>query len=378
MHSVTESGPDRLTPLRQQVREFLTDALPDRSAGGSLGGSHDPRFSRALAERGWVGMSIPREYGGAGAGAAERFVVVEELLAAGAPIVAHWIAERQIAPSLLRFGTADQQAWFLPRIAAGECWFSLGMSEPDAGSDLASVRTRAVRTDGGWRLTGTKVWTTNAHLNHFCMVLCRTSDEPDRHAGLSQLIVDLSAPGVRVAPIHLLDGRHHVNEVSFDDVLVPDDRVLGEIGAGWRQVTDELANERSGPDRYLSAFGLFRAYVAEVGASPDEVGAHAIGRLAARLLAIRRLSGALTRALDAGEPVGVAAALLKDIGTTFERETVEMLRDAAGGDLDRDGGTAFERQLAACLMSAPTWTLRGGTTEILRGIAAKKLTGGVR
>ena len=365
--------------LRHDVRRWLAETLPaDFRPGLGLGGRHDPEFSRALAAQGWVGMSIPREYGGAGASTVERFVVVEELLAAGAPIAAHWIAERQTAPALLRFGTEEQRRWFLPRIAAGECFFSLGMSEPDAGSDLASVRTTATRVEGGWRVDGTKVWTTNAHLNHFFVVLCRTSAAENRHAGLSQLIVDLSSPGVTVSPIPLIDGELHVNEVVLDGVHVPDERVLGEVGQGWTQVTAELAHERSGPDRYLSVLGLLRAFLAERGKDLDDSGAAALGRVAARLTSIRQLSLSVARALEQGEAPATEAALVKDVGTVFEQEVVETMREVSGLEIDPEGATLFERLLAECVLNAPSWTLRGGTTEVLRGIAAKALTRAAR
>jgi alkylation response protein AidB-like acyl-CoA dehydrogenase len=376
-------APTELTPaeerLRRDVREFLAAELPpDFRPGLGLGGRHDPEFSRKLAGRGWVGMAIPTRYGGGGATPVERFVVVEELLAAGAPILAHWVAERQTAPTLLAFGTQEQREWFLPRIAAGECWFSLGMSEPDAGSDLASVRTAATKVDGGWLVNGTKIWTSAAHLNHFFVVLCRTSPAEDRHHGLSQLIVDLHAPGLKVSPIHYLDGGHHFNEVVFDDVFVPDDRVLGEVGAGWHQVTSELAYERSGPDRYLSVFGLLKAFVTEFGESFDDAQRAAVGRASAKLWTIRQLSLAVARSLERGAAPAVEAALVKDIGTLYEQEVVEVLRHVAGQEIDPGGARMFERLLAEAVQTAPAFTLRGGTTEVLRSIAAKGLTGARR
>jgi alkylation response protein AidB-like acyl-CoA dehydrogenase len=196
----------------------------------------DERFSRELGRRGWLGMTIPAEYGGAGASPLDRYVVTEELLAAGAPVAAHWVADRQIGPSLLRFGTEAQRRRFLPGIVAGEVYFGIGMSEPDAGSDLAAVRTKAEKVDGGWALTGTKVWTSGAHHAHAFFALARSSprDESNRHAGLSQFLVELDSPGVRIRPIPLLTGAHHFNEVVFDRVFVPDDMVFGEIGAGSR------------------------------------------------------------------------------------------------------------------------------------------------
>ena len=366
---------EREEGLRREVREFLAAELPpDFLPGLGLGGAHDPEFSRRLAARGWVGMAIPREYGGQGATPVERFVVVEELLAAGAPILAHWVAERQTAPTLLAFGTEEQRRWFLPRIAAGECWFSLGMSEPDAGSDLASVRTAAARTDGGWVLNGTKIWTSNAHLNHFFVVLCRTAASDDRHGGLSQLIVDLHAPGLTVSPIRYLDGGHHFNEVVFSDVFVPDDMVLGEVGSGWHQVTSELAYERSGPDRYLSAFALLRAFVREFGDRFDDARRAAVGQASASLWTIRQLSLAVARSLERGAAPAVEAALVKDIGTVYEQEVVEVLRHVAGQEIDPGAPGMFERLLAEAVCTAPAFTLRGGTTEVLRSIAARGLS----
>jgi alkylation response protein AidB-like acyl-CoA dehydrogenase len=252
------------------------------------------------------------------------------------------------------------------------------MSEPDAGSDLASVRTAATKVDGGWLVNGTKIWTSAAHLNHFFVVLCRTSPAEDRHHGLSQLIVDLHAPGLKVSPIHYLDGGHHFNEVVFDDVFVPDDRVLGEVGAGWHQVTSELAYERSGPDRYLSVFGLLKAFVTEFGEFFDDAQRAAVGRASAKLWTIRQLSLAVARSLERGAAPAVEAALVKDIGTLYEQEVVEVLRHVAGQEIDPGGARMFERLLAEAVQTAPAFTLRGGTTEVLRSIAAKGLTGARR
>ncbi|MCV2488303.1 acyl-CoA dehydrogenase family protein [Geodermatophilus sp. YIM 151500] len=381
MHFAVTSLTAAEEALRAEVREFLAAELPagSRPALG-FAGRHAPEFSRKLAARGWVGMAIPPEYGGHGRSAVDRFVVAEELLAAGAPIGAHFVADRQTGPTLLQFGTEEQRRRFLPGIAAGEIYFSLGMSEPDSGSDLASVRTRATRVEGGWRVTGTKVWTSEAHRNHWFAVLCRTSppEEGSKHAGLSQLIVDLHADGVRVSPIPYLDGSHHFNEVALEDVFVPDEMVLGELGSGWQQVTSELAYERSGPDRWLSTFPLLREWLRE-GPGRD-AGKHAtddeavvLGRLASRYRAIRQMSLSVARALDAGEAPAVEAALVKEIGTRFEQEVVEALRAAVETELDAGSASLFEALLAEAVLTAPSYTLRGGTNEILRGVAAKGL-----
>jgi alkylation response protein AidB-like acyl-CoA dehydrogenase len=362
--------------LRVEVREFLRQegVTGDHVPGLAMSGGHDPDFSRKLAARGWVGMAIPAAYGGWGRGAVERFVVIEELLAAGAPVSAHWVADRQTAPGILKSGTEEQRRRFLPAIARGECYFSIGMSEPEAGSDLAAVRTSATRVSGGWKLNGTKVWTSGAHVNDWFVVLCRTSPlGEDRHEGLSQLIVDLKSPGITVNPILTLDGEHHFNEVVLDDVLVPDDLLLGSPGEGWRQVTSELAYERSGPDRWLSSFELFRRFVrAHEGTGSDAVRS-AIGRLTARLRTIRQLSLSVARMIDAGGAPAAEAGLVKDLGTSFEKETVRVLRELSPAELDSGSADALTMALSGTTLSAPAFTIRGGTTEILRSVAAKGL-----
>lgn len=365
---------DSCRALRGEVRTFLTGEL---AAGrftprcDSWLAGWDAAFSRRLAERGWVGMTIPVEYGGQGRSALERHAVTLELLAAGAPVAAHWIADRQTAPSLLRFGNETVKRRILPAIARGEYYFAIGMSEPDSGSDLASVRTRATRVDGGWRVTGRKVWTSGAHLAHAFCVLCRTAEVTgDRHAGLSQLIVPLGAAGVRVRPIHLLTGETHFNEVLLDGVFVPDDMVLGEVGDGWHQVTSELAIERSGPERFLSTYPLLVALVERLRVTDGEYDRE-IGELYADLLVLRHMSWSVARRLDAGRSPETEAALVKDLGTRFERTVHEVSRRLSSSEPDLTTSEPYERLLAQAVLHSPGFTLRGGTTEILREIVAR-------
>ncbi|WP_249523426.1 acyl-CoA dehydrogenase family protein [Modestobacter marinus] len=362
--------------VRAEVREFLAAEL----AAGSftthvdtwLSGV-DPAFSRKLGERGWLGMTWPRQYGGHERTAMERYAVTEELLAAGAPVAAHWIADRQSGPNLLRYGTEAQRAEILPRIAAGECYFVIGMSEPDSGSDLASIRTRATRNgDGDWVVNGAKVWTSNAHTSHYAITLVRTSpaDPANRHAGLSQLLVDLSLPGITVNPIRILDGGHHFNEVVFGDVVIPGDMLLGEERAGWHQVTAELAFERSGPERFLSTYPLIAEFARR---ASDPAQLAALGRISARLLALRQLSLRIAGALDRGELPDIPAALVKDVGTTFEADVIDEVRRVVDVPASLDSPDALGRALAEAQLHAPGYTLRGGTNEILRGIVARGL-----
>ncbi|MEV4678427.1 MULTISPECIES: acyl-CoA dehydrogenase family protein [Actinomadura] len=365
--------PPRAAELRAQVREFLAGTPFTARCDSWLTGA-DPAFSRRLGERGWLGMTLPERYGGHGRSPLERFVVIEELLAAGAPVGAHWIADRQTGPSILAHGTEEQKDRFLPAIARGECFFAIGMSEPDSGSDLASVRTRAERDGDGWRLHGTKVWTSGAHLAHAILVLARSAPRgDDRHAGLTQFIVPLPDERVAVRPIRGLSGEHHFNEVVLDGVRVPDSMVLGRVGDGWRQVTAELAYERSGPERLLSTFLLVRLLH---GRADGPAARRTLGRLTARLWALRQASLGVAGALDAGLTPDVPAALVKDLGTRFEREVIEAVREHAGVEPDPASPDPLARALAESVVQAPGFTLRGGTNEILRGIVARGL--GVR
>ncbi|MBV8654346.1 MAG: acyl-CoA dehydrogenase family protein [Alphaproteobacteria bacterium] len=363
--------------LRAEIGEFLA---AERAAGswsphgGDFGSRHSPKFSRRLGARGWIGMTWPRRYGGGERSFLERYVVTEELLVAGAPVAAHWIADRQSGPLLLRFGTEAQRQRFLPGICRGEIFFCIGMSEPDSGSDLASIRTRAVPVAGGFELTGAKVWTSNAHRAHMMIALCRTSPvEGDRHQGLSQLLVDLKAPGITIRPIRNLAGAEDFNEVVFDRVFIPADMLVGELGAGWQQVTSELAFERSGPERFLSTIGLLFELVRRAGANPNPRAAETIGRLTAHLWTLRRMSLSVAGMLQAGKTPNLEAAIVKDLGNALEREIPELIRLVAPGRRGAGGNDRLEPLLAEAVLHAPSFTLRGGTREILRGIIARGL-----
>ncbi|MGX1762073.1 acyl-CoA dehydrogenase family protein [Streptomyces lydicus] len=370
--------PESARRLRAEVRAFLDE---ERARGTVLGrpdswlAGWDDGFSRRLAGRGWVGMALPTEYGGAGRGFLERYVVIEELLAAGAPVSAHWVADRQAGPSILQHGAEEQRRFFLPRIAAGQCFFSIGMSEKSSGSDLASVATRAQRTTDGWRLTGTKMWTGGAHVNDYAIVLARTDEAEDRHAGLSQFIVDLRAPGIRVEPIHLMSGEHRFNAVHLENVDVPDGMLLGQQGGGWKQVTGELAFERSGPERYLSAFPLLISLLRELEQYPATAEQLTrVGILTARLHGIRRLSLGVAAALDAGAAPDTQAALVKDLGTRLEGALTDTVRSILPTPADPHATPGTHPELLAfALLHSPGYTLRGGTNEILRGIITRGL-----
>lgn len=355
--------------LRAEVRVFLADQLAAQAFTPSVDAwlcGWDESFTTALAEHGYLGMTIPEEYGGHGRSHIERFVVTEELLSVGAPVAAHWIADRQIVPALLKNGTEAQKREFLPKIAAGQCFFGIGMSEPDSGSDLASVRTRATRVDGGWSLTGTKVWTSGAHRGHAFIVLARTAplDPAHRHAGLSQFIVRFDGPGIEVRPIISMNGGHHFNEVILDEAFVTEDMVFGEIGDGWGQVTSELSFERSGPERFLSTFPVL-AGMAQQRLCRDAD----LGRLVARVAGLHQMSTAVAGALERHEPADVAAAVVKLLGTSTEGDIADVADLRSGDGADR----RFHDLVSVAVDQRPGFTLRGGTTEVLRGVIARGL-----
>ncbi|WP_310475413.1 acyl-CoA dehydrogenase family protein, partial [Sandarakinorhabdus sp.] len=360
--------------LRGEVRAFLAEelaALPAHVRAHSWNG-HSPDFSRTLGQRGWLGMTWPQALGGHEKSALDRLVVIEELLAAGAPVAAHWIADRQTGPLLLKFGTPAQQQAYLPAIARGELYACIGMSEPGAGSDLAALTTRATPVEGGWRVNGTKLWTTYAHKAHTMLLLCRTGDG-QRHEGLSQLLVPMDSAGLTVRPIIDLMGEHHFNEVHFDDVFVAHDALVGAEGNGWAQVMSELAYERSGPERFLSTLVLAEELVAALPA--DAVAAHApIGRLAAHLMVLRLMARGMATLLEAGDDPALEAAMVKDLGATFEQAIPDVARSLL--PLIPDPPASLLATLHATVQIAPMVSLRGGTREILRGIIARGL--GVR
>jgi alkylation response protein AidB-like acyl-CoA dehydrogenase len=335
----------------------------------------DRAFSAKLAQRGWLGMALPTRYGGHDRSAVDRFVVSEELLRWGAPVGHHWVADRQTGPVINRFGTEDQKRRFLPAICRGELSFAIGMSEPGAGSDLAAVRTRAARVEGGWVVNGVKVWTSGAHESDWFVVLCRTGEDPeDRRAALSQLIVDLRSDGLKISPIPSLSGQHDFNEIALQDVFVPDELVLGEIGGGWAQNTSELAHERGGPERWLSTYLLVEELMRS---SPELCGAERaqlmLGSAVARWWAIRRLSLSVARMIDSGEAPAVQSALVKEMGTRFEQDVLACVQELVTLEPVRDADSLFERLLFEAVLSAPSFTIRGGTNEILRSVAARGL-----
>jgi acyl-CoA dehydrogenase len=353
--------PIRLPPecdaLRAEVRTFLAE----ESAAGAFdphqakdGDAHSRAFSRRVGAKGWIGMTWPKRYGGHERSYLERYVVTEEFRVANAPVRVHFVADRQSGPILLKYAPEHIKQDILPRICRGELCFVIGMSEPGSGSDLFAAKTKATKTEGGWRINGSKIWTSNAHHADYMLGLFRTSPptKENRRHGLTQFLVDMKTPGITVNPIYQMTGLHDFNEVVFDDAFVPDDHVMGEIDGAWKQATSELAYERSGPERFLETF-----YV-----------------LVAQLHTLRRMSVSVAGMLHAGKEPVVEGSIVKDLGTIWEQKLPGRVRDlAAFLEPEVMNRATLAEQLAFATVIAPKLTIQGGTTEILRGIIARGL-----
>jgi alkylation response protein AidB-like acyl-CoA dehydrogenase len=337
-------------------------ALEVREDSWLIGSSRE--FSRTLAERGWLGMTWPLSEGGHGRTPMERLVVFEALIGEGAPVATSWFADRQIGPTLLQFGTPDQRARWLPDIVAGTSAWCIGMSEPDAGSDVASLRTTGTRHGDRWVVDGQKIWTSGAMDADWCYLIVRTDPDAPPHAGLSELVVDMRSPGIEVRPIVDATGNRHFCEVWFDRVEVPADQLVGVENDSFRQVMRQMEHERGGIDRLVSNRRLYRDTLdgAELADRRlrDELAALESGYLIGRQLVLREVLGQA--------PPGFSAAT-KTFCTEFEQRVASFCGRVAGPD------AMVWNRVSRNICYAPAYTIMGGTTNILRNIIAERMLG---
>ncbi|MFI5395895.1 MAG: acyl-CoA dehydrogenase family protein [Candidatus Binatia bacterium] len=365
--------------LRTAVREFLRQALP-ADAGRELDDTwmvgFSKEFSVALATRGWVGYTWPKRYGGQEGSYLERLVVTEELLRAGAPVAAHWAADRQIGPALLAYGTEEQRREFLPRITRGELVFCLGMSEPNAGSDLAALRTRAVEDGDSYVIDGHKIWTSFAHQADYCYLVARTDSQAPKHKGISEFLVDMRTPGITVRPIVDMAGEHHFNELFFENVRIPRRYLIGEKNRGWYQIASQLDYERSGIERLLSNWLLLHdvtAYARAQGFTNDPVWRDRLARVRIEVEIGRWHVYRVAWLLSSGTVPSTAAALAKTYCTDVEQHIAALAGELVGPHsqlLPGSPGALLGGRVARGLLFAPAYTIQGGTSNILRNIIA--------
>ena len=365
--------PDHLRATRERVREFLQrEYLPNKS---EMGSAFSPEFSRLCGEAGYIGMTWSKQYGGGGKSFLERYIVCEEMLAAGAPVWGHWVADRQSGPMLLGYASEEIKNDLIPKIIAGELFFCIGLSEPDSGSDLFAAKAAAKKTSEGWALNGTKLWTSGARQADYMIALMRTekATEDNRRHGLTQFLVPMNTPGITVRPVKNMAGDSEFNEVHFDNVIIPSDHALGEINGAWKQASKELAYERSGSERFLETFAVFQALADYVHQNPKIHLQEALGTLVADLYSFRQMSLSVAMMLEQGKAPMVESALVKDLGTIWQQALPERVRSIVGGESDFADQPELRSVIDRMLKIAPKLTIQGGTTEVLRGIIARGL-----
>jgi alkylation response protein AidB-like acyl-CoA dehydrogenase len=351
--------------LRDHAREVATDAVArfGRHNDSWING-FSKEFAKELASHGWIGMTWPAEHGGGGRPPIDRLIVGEELIAAGAPIAAMWFADRQMGPTLIAYGRPDQQRAFLPGILSGETTWCIGMSEPDAGSDLAALKTQAVRDGDEFVINGQKIWTSFGEVADYCYLICRTSTEGPPHEGISEIVVPMDTPGIEVRPITDMTTNRHFCEVWYTDARVPVTNLVGVEGAAFKQTMRQLEHERGGIDRLVSNHALFKMAVDRADTSDpvvrQRIAALEIGYRLGRILVTREVLGQA--------PQGFSAAT-KCFCTEHEWRVAEFVASVFGA-----AATVWS-DIVHGLLYAPGYTIMGGTSNIMRNILAERVLG---
>jgi alkylation response protein AidB-like acyl-CoA dehydrogenase len=351
--------------LRAEARDVAEEAVSEfgRHNDSWING-YSREFARRLGQRGWIGLTWPTSHGGGGRSPVDRLIIGEELIKAGAPIAAMWFADRQMGPALIAFGTAEQQRRYLDDIRAGKTTWCIGMSEPDAGSDLAGLSTRAVRDGDEFVINGQKIWTSFGAVADYCYLICRTSNEGARHRGISEIIVPMNTPGIEIRPIRDMTSNEHFCEVFFHDVRVPTGNLVGVEGGAFQQTMRQLEHERGGIDRLVSNYALYRLALerADTGDAlvRAEIAAIETGYQIGRILVSREV---LRQA-----PAGFSAAT-KYYCTNVEWRVAQFAWRVLGVE-----GLEWNDTVRG-LAYASGYTIMGGTTNVMRNILAERVLG---
>jgi len=370
--------------LREEVRDFLEEELRQGSFEPSCDAwimGHSPEFTRKVAQRGWIGLNWPKEYGGQGRSYIDRLILTEEMLRYGAPAACHWFADRQIGRSLVAFGTEEQRRELLPSIVRGEAYVGLGLSEPEAGSDLASLQTRAIEDGDDFIIDGQKVWTSGAQSVNYIYLAVRTDPEVPKHKGISEFIVETNLPGITIRPLTDITGGQHFNEVFFDSARVPKKCLIGEKDRGWYQIVSQLDYERSGMERLMGNYPLLKALIdftketkrSGKPLSQEALIRHKLAQLEIELEVGRLLIYRVALVMDEGRVPNWEAAMAKTYGTTFEQCLASTAIEILGLYGQLLGGSKLvpiQGMASQSYLASQGYSLQGGTSEILKNIIA--------
>lgn len=372
--------------FREEVRDFLEAEIRKGTFKPSCDAwiiGYSPEFTRKIVERGWIGLTWPKEYGGQGRSYIDRLILAEEMLRYGAPVACHWFADRQVGGSLVTFGTEEQKREFLPKIIKGEAFVGLGMSEPEAGSDLASLKTRATEDGDFFVIDGQKMWTSGGKYMNYIYLVARTDPEAPKHKGISEILVETKLPGITIRPTIDITGSEAWNEVFFDNVRVPKKYLIGEKNRGWYQIVHQLAYERSGMERLMANYPLFDAiskFAKETKYAGKPLAQDSLIRSRLAQLQVEFEVGRLhmyrvALVMDEGRAPDWEASMSKAYATAFEQRLASLAMDILG----LYGQLLGESKLAPIMGMAPHsylgskgYSLQAGTSEILRNIVATR------
>lgn len=377
--------------FRQEIKDFLETEIKQGRWKPTIDGwimGHDPDFSRRVARKGWIGLTWPKEYGGQGRSFLDRLILTEELLRYGAPAACHWFSDRQIGGSILKHGTEEQKNELLPKVINGEMYVGLGMSEPEAGSDLASLKTRAVRKDDHYIIEGQKTWTSGGRHMNYLYLLARTDSSVAKHRGLSEFIIPRDLAGITISPIIDITYHEAWNEVFFDNVSVPKTCLIGKENGGWTQVMEQLAYERSGMERLMANYPLFDGLIDYLKChrrngkllAEDPLVREKLTRLHVYFEIGRLFMYRVAFVMDQGRSPEWEAAMSKAYATTFEQRLAVEALEIIGpyGQLAPETGSKWVKidgMAHHSYLSSKGYSLQGGTTEVLKSIIALRKLG---
>src|SRR4030042_1805242 len=316
--------------FREQVGEFLKEELKQGLWKPTIDAwimTYDPAFTKRVAAKNWIGLTWPKEYGGQGRRAIDRLILTEEMLRYGAPAACHWFADRQIGGAIVHYGTDEQKKELLPMILRGEAYVGLGMSEPDAGSDLASLKTKATEDGDSYIIDGQKTWTSGGSHMNWIYLVARTDPDAPKHRGISEFFFRTDLPGINVVPIVDITGGVHFNEVFFENVRIPKTSLIGEKNKGFYQILNQLDYERSGMERLMANYPLFEAlikYTRETKRNGKPLSQNPLIRSKLAQLKIELEIGRLhmyrvAMVMDEGRAPTWGASMAKIYGTAFEQ-----------------------------------------------------------